>query len=230
MDSNPDAPAHWYRTFFHGLAVELWRGALPAEHTQAEVELLLRELALPTGGRVLDVPCGHGRHAVELARRGYRVTGLDISAEALSHARAAADAAGVTVEWRQADMAEAELPAGGYDGAYMLGNSFAYLEETGTAAESILPHLEPTLDMQLGGIRMLAENYYRAAESCLETRFTFTRGSEVQTGTTLQRVYTAAEIGRMLSEAGFRVLSHLGSGGVPYALGSRELYCVAERE
>lgn len=55
------------------------------------------------------MPCGSGRHSVELARRGHRVTGVDLSAEAIGHARRAA--AGLDVEFVHADMREIP-PAG----------------------------------------------------------------------------------------------------------------------
>lgn len=59
----------------------------------ADILPLLRRLRLARGARVLDVPCGYGRHAILLARRGYRVTGLDISEKLLAMARAAASRA-----------------------------------------------------------------------------------------------------------------------------------------
>lgn len=54
----------------------------------ADILPLLRRLHMRRGAHVLDVPCGFGRHALVLARRGYRVTGVDISAELLAQARA----------------------------------------------------------------------------------------------------------------------------------------------
>lgn len=72
-------------------------------NTLREVDFLLEELALVPGAAILDVGCGTGRHAVELARRGYAVTGLDLSAAMLAQAALAAQAAGVTVTWVQSD-------------------------------------------------------------------------------------------------------------------------------
>ena len=72
-------------------------------NTQAEMTFLLEELDLPAGSRILDMGCGTGRHAVRLAQAGYCVTGVDISEGMLSQARRAAEAAGVDVEWVQAD-------------------------------------------------------------------------------------------------------------------------------
>jgi cyclopropane fatty-acyl-phospholipid synthase-like methyltransferase len=73
------------------------------KNTVEEVEFVLEELRLPSGSRILDVGCGTGRHAVELARRGYRVTGVDISAGMLAEAEKAARKAGVEVELIHAD-------------------------------------------------------------------------------------------------------------------------------
>jgi SAM-dependent methyltransferase len=72
-------------------------------NSPAEVSFLVQELDLKPGAAILDVGCGTGRHAVELARRGFRVTGVDISAGMLAGARKKADAAGVQVAWFQAD-------------------------------------------------------------------------------------------------------------------------------
>jgi len=73
------------------------------KNTTKEVDFLIEELALPPAGSVLDVGCGTGRHSIELAKRGYAVTGLDLSAEMLAHASEASTAAGLNVEWIHAD-------------------------------------------------------------------------------------------------------------------------------
>jgi len=55
-------------------------------------------------GRALDVACGAGRNALFLAERGYAVTGVDISREALSRARRSARTRGLDVEWIEHDL------------------------------------------------------------------------------------------------------------------------------
>lgn len=73
------------------------------KNTVKEVDFLIKELNLPTGSRILDMGCGTGRHSIELAKRGYKVTGVDLSSGMLSQAITTAKEAKVKVEWVQSD-------------------------------------------------------------------------------------------------------------------------------
>ena len=132
-------PPNWYETFFHGVTLELWRRVIPPELTKAEAEFLIQNLNCEVGARVLDVPCGNGRLTFELAKRGYRVTGVDIAEEFIEEARATvggllnpvATAPGTDlnqpVDFILGDMRNIE-GLGVYDGAFCFGNSFGFLE------------------------------------------------------------------------------------------------------
>jgi cyclopropane fatty-acyl-phospholipid synthase-like methyltransferase len=54
------------------------------KNTIREVDFLVKELSLKPGALILDIGCGTGRHSIELAKRGYAVTGLDLSSEMLA--------------------------------------------------------------------------------------------------------------------------------------------------
>ncbi len=73
------------------------------QNTVNEVEFMIELLNLSPGVTILDVGCGTGRHDVELARRGYSVTGIDLSPGMLAQAKAKASAAKVSIEWIQGD-------------------------------------------------------------------------------------------------------------------------------
>lgn len=75
---------------------------------------LVAEVAGLTPGTALDLGCGEGADAVWLTRQGWQVTAVDISGVALARAAEHAADAGVTVEFRQADLAES-FPAGRFD-------------------------------------------------------------------------------------------------------------------
>lgn len=78
-------------------------------NTLAEVDFLIDVMDLEPDASVLDVGCGTGRHSIELARRGYKVTGVDISEGMLKEAARRAEQAGVCVEWIQQDATKLEL-------------------------------------------------------------------------------------------------------------------------
>jgi len=80
------------------------------KNTVREVDFLLEELELAPGASILDVGCGTGRHSIELAGRGYTLTGIDLSAQMLAKAAAAANASGVQIEWVHADATRFSLP------------------------------------------------------------------------------------------------------------------------
>jgi len=76
---------------------------------------LVSEVADLTPGRALDVGCGEGADAVWLARRGWTVTGIDISKVAVRRAREAAELAGAIVEWLSGDALQTPFPARSFD-------------------------------------------------------------------------------------------------------------------
>ena len=121
--------SNWWEQFFEGVAVDLWLQAVSPEQTEREADALARMLAVPAGGEILDVPCGAGRLSLALANRGYRMTGVDWSAEFLDHARARD--AGNRVTWERRDMRDLPWPAR-FDGAFCVGNSFGYWTTKGT--------------------------------------------------------------------------------------------------
>jgi len=66
-------------------------------------------------GRALDIAAGKGRNAFFLAERGFQVEAVDISEVAIQEGRRAAEEKGLSVNFRQADLEQTELPEGIYD-------------------------------------------------------------------------------------------------------------------
>ncbi|GAA4505791.1 aminotransferase class I/II-fold pyridoxal phosphate-dependent enzyme [Nonomuraea ferruginea] len=102
----------WYAEYFTADYWSFARHEYTRERTAAETAYLLQVLGEHAPGRrLLDLGCGTGRHAVELARHGYRVTGVDVCAWALEQARSAAAREGVRVGLIEGDLLErVELP------------------------------------------------------------------------------------------------------------------------
>ncbi len=239
----------WWKDFFGGLVVEFWQAAVPPEATRAEAEFLEKNLGLFPGARVLDVPCGAGRLAFELAARGYRMTGVDISSEFLDAARAETREHGLEIDWRQSDMRD--LPwREEFDAAFCAGSSFGFLGDEGDAeflanvartlrpgsrffgdfkaAESVLPSFRESYEMRLGDIVFAAKNRYDPPSGTMENLYTITCGERNETKRAVHRIYTTREILRMLRDAGFEEFETYGSiQGEPFRLGSSVLLVVA---
>jgi SAM-dependent methyltransferase len=237
--------SEWFETFFQGPAVELWTRVMTPALTMQEVDFLARTLEVAPHSHILDVACGNGRHAIELARRGCKVTGVDLSDEFLASARAGSAAVN-GLEWVKGDMRDLHV-TGPFDGAYCFGNSFGYLDysgvqallsalaralkpgaklvlDTGVTAESILPTLQPRGWYRAGDILMLSERRYVAEASRLDIDYTFIVSGNMEAHATSSYVLTVMELTRLLDGAGFNVVSlNGGLAGEPFQLGSPRL-------
>jgi SAM-dependent methyltransferase len=96
--------------------------------TPAAVDRLLSLLDPAPQARILDLCCGPGRHSLELARRGYRITGVDRTERYLAEARTRAAEEKLDIEWVQEDMRRFSRP-GFFDAAINLFTSFGYFED-----------------------------------------------------------------------------------------------------
>ncbi|HEX2053689.1 MAG TPA: class I SAM-dependent methyltransferase [Actinomycetota bacterium] len=96
---------HWYKALADHLG-EAYLGYEFTQGTEQEVEFLYRALSLKPGDRLLDVGTGPGRHAIELARRGVQVVGIDISSKFLDLARRTASDQGVPISFFEMDALE----------------------------------------------------------------------------------------------------------------------------
>jgi SAM-dependent methyltransferase len=245
----------WTTRYFSLPALDAWQRAQTEENTLAEVTFL-NEALLSTDApnRLLDVPCGEGRHAVELAKLGHRLTGIDIAPENQSRALARAAEAGVTIEHVLGDMRELSTEPT-FDGAYCWGNSFGYFPraetqrfvsavahslqtgarfviDTATAAESLLVELNRRSWIPVDDeLTLLLECEYSPKESRLDTTYiSVLKDRVVDRRTAHHFVFTSGEIVGMLEVAGFETLALLADlDGSEYELGSERLIVIAER-
>jgi SAM-dependent methyltransferase len=99
-----------------------------SEQARAEADFVERALGLQRGARVLDLACGPGRQAVELASRGYEVVALDLSLPMLARAGDTAQERGTKLNFIQGDMRELQFETS-FDGVYNVGTSFGYFDD-----------------------------------------------------------------------------------------------------
>jgi len=96
---------------------------------EAEAEAAWKLLGLDQGARIVDAPCGFGRHAVRLAAWGFEVWGVDVDAELLGEARSRADASGVELRLDEGDIRSLPVPDGWADAVLNLASSIGLFAE-----------------------------------------------------------------------------------------------------
>jgi ubiquinone/menaquinone biosynthesis C-methylase UbiE len=215
------------------------------EDTDHQVDQIVRATGLEPGMRVLDVPCGTGRIARRLAKRGIDVVGVDITERFLEEARAT----GLAVE--KADMRELPFFDEEFDVVVCMWGSFGYFDRPGDLAQARAAHralkaggrylidthcLETLLPIfsdqgwfEGGDVYALQRRTYVPGTGRVETEWTFLRNGERHVQRTSIRVYSLRELTDLLSEAGFSGFAPLDDELEPLAIGSHRLWLVATK-
>jgi SAM-dependent methyltransferase len=224
------------------------------DQTLREVEFISDALRVAPGSEILDIACGYGRHAIELVQRGYNVTGLDLSLPLLLRAADESKRRALSVNFVHADMREMAFEKQ-FDGAYSMLTSFGYFDEDTNlrVAERIGRALKPgarflldivnrdyvvsDLPMRVWwegtGCVVLEEVDFNFHTSRIVTHrsIVFEDGRQLEQEISV-RAYSLHEIGRLLRQAGFRVMDvsgGLNTRGQFFGNASRSLLIVAEK-
>ncbi len=128
----------WYEALFANFGKSYDKESF-TQGTVGEVDFIERELGADRAKRILDIGCGTGRHAIELAKRGYQVTGFDLSEAQLCLAWAKAAEAGVVVEFQRRDATQPHFIQE-FDAAIMFCEGAFPLMETDEKNYAILRH------------------------------------------------------------------------------------------
>jgi SAM-dependent methyltransferase len=249
----PKRSKPWFEEVFD----ESYLRTLPfmtADQTLREVDFIESSLSVPKGGEVLDVACGYGRHAIELVQRGLTVTGLDLSLPLLIRAADESQRREVSVNFVHSDMREISFERQ-FAGAYCMLTSFGYFDEESNmrVIEGIARALKPGGRFLIDVVNRdyivgdLPARIWWEGDGCVvleEVDFNFNtnrilthRSVVFEDGQQLEqeisvRVYSLHEMGKLLRQAGFRVLEV--SGSIPtkghfFGANSRNLLILAER-
>lgn len=128
VSSLQSLPLDWWKTYFDGGYLREYEPLFDHGRDRSEVARLVDILHLPVGARILDCPCGQGRHAHLLAEAGFEVEGVDYSRDLL--ARAKERGTGNGLRYTRADMRS--LPnkwTGRFDAVVNLFTSFGFFAE-----------------------------------------------------------------------------------------------------
>jgi SAM-dependent methyltransferase len=218
-----------------------------------EVDSVVSLLEIEPEATVLDLCCGVGRHSLELARRGFQVTGVDRTAAYLQVARDRAAAEGLDLELVQADMRSFARPAA-YDGAINLYTSFGYFEDPAedrkvidNLFESLRPGGRLILDLMgkevlariflphdwqelPDGSLLLQERKVTRDWTWMDGRWILIRDGHKSEHAVNHRIYDGDGLRALLLDAGFESVTLYGAlDGTPYDTDARRLVAVAQK-
>jgi D-alanine-D-alanine ligase len=228
MGAIPVDPLWWQTLFDEVYLITDARSVCNEELTRREVDFLVEHLEIGKSDRILDLCGGHGRHSLELARRGYRATTvLDYSEYLVQLGKAKARQQGLPVCFVQADARRTGLAGGRFDLVLVMANSFGYFPDdrdnlqilcearrlcrpggrllldmldTGYVVEQFRPCSEhkATEDITVHRERELTDNLIRVRERVVSDE----RGL-LREGTYCERLFRRGEIEALLGQAGF---------------------------
>ncbi len=228
---------------------------LTPQATQSEAEFVIDAMGLQPGAQVLDVGCGYGRHAMELAARGFHVVGLDLSTPLLVRGGEEAMRRGLEINFVRGDMRELDFDAQ-FDAAYCMFSTFGYFDDETNkkTVTNIARALKPGGRMML---EILNRDYVIAdlptrvwweGDGCVvleevelnyfSSRIQVNRSVVFDDGRQLEqeisvRAYSLHEVGKLMHAAGFRVLEVSGgyhTRGRFFGNQSRHIIVLAERK
>ncbi len=246
----------WYEEvgFWRDLHDFLFSHVVTPEAAATEADQIIALLGIEGRASVLDLCCGPGRHSLELARRGFAVTAVDLTSSYLEKLEAQAAREELVIEAVQGDMRHFRRP-GTFDGALNLYSSFGYFEDPEddlrvlrNLHEALRPGGRLLMDMQGkeplarrfrerdwhtlrdGSGYVLEERKLRSGWDWLDVRWIMIREGAPKTFDFGLRLYSGAELKASLIRAGFSdVVLYGGLDATPYDLEAKRLVALATR-
>jgi SAM-dependent methyltransferase len=191
----------------HAELYDLFYADKPYAAEAAWVDGVLGEFVAPEPVRLLELACGTGRHAVELSRRGYRMTATDYSPDMIAQARRKSGDAASPIEFLVADMRSLDLVEAAFDGVICLFDAIGYVQ-TNEAIRDVLAgvrrHLRP------GGVFVC--EFWHAAAMVAHFEPVRVRRWALPDREIVRIAETRLDIGRQLGHVNYSVLELLSDG------------------
>ncbi|GAA4732528.1 class I SAM-dependent methyltransferase [Flavisolibacter ginsenosidimutans] len=240
-------------TFFNGAYKEVWRKLIPPGLSEIECDFVEDIAQLKKGDAVLDIMCGYGRHALELARRGYTVTAVDNSAGYVKEIENAAATEALAIE-AIAEGALAVPLQKNYKAVLCMGNSFAFFNRNDALAllkklsahlqsdgiliinswmiaEIAIKHFREKEWIALDGYKYLLDYKFQFHPSRIESEHTLVSADgRVEVIHGVDYIFTLAEMEAMFNEAGLVTKAMYATPRKrPFKMGDNKIYIVAAK-
>ena len=226
----------WYESLYENYSRKYDKEPF-VQGTVGECDFIEQEINRDKSVRIIDIGCGTGRHSIELTKRGYKVTGVDLSEDQIKRAKEKAQEAGVTIDFQTQDARNLSFD-GEFDLAIMLCEGGFSLMETDEMNFEILKNATKALKSKgklifttLNGLFPLfhsVNEFYKSAQKegqsqCKECSFdlmTFRDHNTVVFEDDLgnkkelkcnERYYVPSEIAWLLKTLGYKTVDIFGA-------------------
>jgi ubiquinone/menaquinone biosynthesis C-methylase UbiE len=245
--------AEWFEKIFDNDYIRAY--AQQNKNTVEDVDGIVELLSPEKNMKILDLCSGYGRHSLELARRGYNITGYDLSVEFLNHAKKKAEEENLKVKFVHGDVRELDYKDE-FDIVLNLYTSFGYFshDENQEVIESISRSLvpngrfliealcfsglirradpeQPATVFEGDDVMIVDSRRWDLEQNIMNVsrKLFFADGKRNEYSFAL-RVYTLAEILRMIQKAGLRLVDYFGNlKGNTYDYQSTHYVIIAEK-
>ena len=238
-DLEQHLPQEWWRKLFNALYVKTDGDVVEnIENTRRDVDFIMAAAPIQPHSQILDLCCGQGRHAIELARRGFKnVSGVDRSRYLVRLAKKRAQTENLSVSFKEGDARNPRLNENTFDCVVIMGNSFGYFsnkQDDEKVLTSVGKLLRPTgqivLDITDGAY--MAEHFERRSWEWIDEHHLVCRERSLsadrerlisrevivhdESGVLAdqfyaERLYTKDAIQKLLEKCGFRNVRQHGS-------------------
>lgn len=241
-------------TFFNGAYLEVWRQLIPFGLSEVECDFVEDIAELKKGDAVLDIMCGYGRHALELARRGYVVTAVDNSADYIAEIKRKATNENLPIE-AIADGALTISLTKAYKAILCMGNSFAFFNRNDALAllkklaahlqndgillinswmiaEIAIKHFREKEWIALEGYKYLLDYKFHFHPSRIESEHTLvSTDGRVDVIRGIDYIFTLAEMETLFNEAGLKTKALYATPRKrPFKMGDNRIYIVVTKQ
>lgn len=242
----------WWRNYFDETFFQLHEDLFPEEDSRREVAAVLELLGLPDGARVLDLPCGWGRHTLLLPEAGQDAFGADLSVDLLRRAARGAREAGLPSRFAAADVRELPFRDAAFDAVLNLFTSLGLFlddrEDIRALAEAhrvlrpggqfmlesmhrddvVCTYAERDRWTLSNGIEVRVRRRFNPVTGISEEKLRWRRGEEGGEKSHALKLRTATEIDGLLRAAGFEEIRYYGDwNGEPLRYDSARVIAIA---
>ena len=243
--------ADWTHEYFDDTYRRLFLDTVDPARTRQQVQQLLRLCTVLPGAVVLDVGCGVGRHSIELAKLGFRVTGVDMNADYIAACRERTEQLGLNAEFHAVDSRVMKLDVRA-DLTISLWSSFGYYGEIGDLQilervaehtrrgghvvldvenrDYIVKHFVPEEWHEHEQELVFEKRRLDATDGTVSTRRVVLSGGVRREYHRVLRMYTVTELTALLEAAGLQPQRWCGDyDGSRFAFESKRMIAIAER-